>query len=99
MKGDLGQSNHELGGERAAVISGVNEQDLLDFMENVNHPDLSGHLSRHAGKNEARRPKQSAQRMESRRSGSSNTARCSGLDRRQDVTIVIGLPCSSFVEE
>ena len=64
VKGDLGQGNHKLGGQRAAAISGVNEQDLLDFMENVNYPDLSGHLSRHAGKNEARRPKQSARRMD-----------------------------------
>ncbi len=63
MKGDLGQGDHKLGGQRAAAISGVNEQDLHDFMDNVAHPILSGDLSRHAGKNKARQPKPSTRRM------------------------------------
>ncbi len=65
VKGDLGQGDHKVGGQRAAAISGVNEQDLHDFMDNVAHPSLSGNLSRHAGKNKARQPKRaSTRRME-----------------------------------
>ena len=63
VKGDLGQGNHKLGGQRASAISGADEQELLDFMDNVAHPLLSGDLSRHAGKNKDRQPKATARRM------------------------------------
>ena len=63
VKGDLGQGNQKLGGQRASAISGVDEQELLDFMDNVAHPLLSGDLSRHAGKNKDRQPKATARRM------------------------------------
>ena len=40
VKGDLGQGNQKLGGQKAAVLSGVEERDLLDFVANVAHPIL-----------------------------------------------------------
>ncbi len=64
VKGDLGQGDHKLGGKTAAAISGVSEQELLDFMDNVAHPLLSGDLSRHAGKNKDRQPKRTTRRMD-----------------------------------
>jgi hypothetical protein len=63
VKGDLGQGDHKLGGQRAAALAEVKEQDLLNFTANVNYPTLSGDLSRHAGKNKDRQPKPSARRM------------------------------------
>jgi hypothetical protein len=63
VKGDLGQGKHKLGGQIASTISGVDEQELLDFTDNVAHPLLSGDLSRHAGKNKDRQPKATARRM------------------------------------
>jgi hypothetical protein len=40
VKGDLGQGNHKLGGHKAAALAGVNEEQLLDFLDNVNYPAL-----------------------------------------------------------
>ena len=62
-KGDLGNGDHEEGGKRAAAISGVSEQDLLVFMDNVNYPSLGGNLSRHAGKNKKRQLKRPSRSM------------------------------------
>jgi hypothetical protein len=63
VKGDLGNGDHKLGGQRAAAISGVNEQDLLDFLDNAAHPTLSGDMARHAGKNTKRLAKCNIRRM------------------------------------
>lgn len=63
VKGDLGHGNHKLGGKKAATISGVSEEDLLAFMENVNYPALSGGMSRHAGKNTKREPEEATRKM------------------------------------
>src|SRR5208283_1778545 len=49
------QSDKLLGGRKAATISGLNEEDLFVFIDNVNYPSLSGDLSRHAGRNDKRR--------------------------------------------
>jgi hypothetical protein len=64
VKGDLGQGDHKLGGKRAAAISGVDEQDLLDFIDNANYPSLSGDLSRHAGENNERQPRRRTRSMD-----------------------------------
>jgi hypothetical protein len=64
VKGDLGQGDHKLGGQTAAHLAGVDPQDLLTFVHNVNYPVLSGDLSRHAGKNKARQPKPTARKMD-----------------------------------
>jgi hypothetical protein len=64
VKGDLGDGDHKEGGRRAAVISGVNEQDLLVFNDNVSFPTVSGELSRHAGRNINRQPKRPTRPMD-----------------------------------
>ena len=86
VKGDLGQGDHKLGGKTAAAISGVSEQELLDFMDNVAHPLLSDRFVATC-REEQGSPAEAYHSADGPRgSDSPGAARCSGLDRRQDMT-------------